>query len=221
MKKLYTTAVVFLALVSSSAFAQSFGVRAGAVSSNLKGDAMNSIQNLVDLSNGYVSTKSRTGFYAGGFVEIPVTGIISIEPGAYYSQKGYMMEGNFAVNKLEFLSASARATLQSDYLDIPVLIKANVAKGLQVYAGPQYSHLLKSNLEVEAGALGFSLFNRDLDVSNQFNKSDWSVVGGLGYTFDNGFSVNASYDHGLTRVDRNENLKSFNRAFKVGVGFKF
>jgi len=33
--------------------------------------------------------------------------------------------------------------------------------------------------------------------------------------------VNAGYDHGLSRLDKNSNFKSYNRTFKVGVGFRF
>ena len=54
-----------------------------------------------------------------------------------------------------------------------------------------------------------------------FNKADVALTGGASYTFDNGFSINAGYDHGLSRLDKNSSFKSYNRTFKVGVGFRF
>ena len=53
------------------------------------------------------------------------------------------------------------------------------------------------------------------------NSIDVGLTGGLGYQFNNGFSISASYDHGLSRLDKNENFKAYNQAVKVGVGFTF
>ena len=74
---------------------------------------------------------------------------------------------------------------------------------------------------MNAGLLGISLLNTNMDVTNNFNRADFAITGGASYTFDNGFSVNAGYDHGLSRLDKNSNFKSYNRTFKVGVGFRF
>ena len=56
---------------------------------------------------------------------------------------------------------------------------------------------------------------------NQFNQWDVALTGGVGYQFTNGFNISAAYDHGLSKVDNGQNFDSYNRAFKVGVGFKF
>lgn len=221
MKKLFTLIAAF-SILSISAFSQTtFGVKAGVNNSSWKGDATQSLNDLLSVTNGYLKTNSRTGFYAGGFAEIPLSGAFSIEPGVYYSQKGYQVKGDLKTDKLDMLGASATATLQSHYIDMPVLLKAEVAKGLRIYAGPQVSYLVKDNLNLRAGALGFDLLNTNMDVTDQFKKVDMSLVGGVGYTFDNGLSIEAGYDHGLSRVDKNSNFKSFNRTFKVGLGFRF
>jgi hypothetical protein len=221
MKKLFTLTIAscFFAL---SSFAQtSFGIKAGVNNSTWKGDATSSLNDLLSVTNGYLSTNSRTGFYAGGFADIPVGSGFSIEPGLYYSQKGYQVKGNIAINKLDILGAGATATMQSHYIDMPVLIKAEVAHGLKIYAGPQLSYLVKNNLNLRAGALGFDIVNSNMDLTNQFKKVDVSLVGGVGYKFANGLSIEAGYDHGLSRIDKNSNFKSYNRTFKVGLGFTF
>ena len=87
---------------SGFAFSQdavSFGVRAGITSSGIQGDASNSLNELVDLTNGYLKTADRTGFFAGVNADIPITENFSIEPGLYYSQKGYDMKGDFGIKK--------------------------------------------------------------------------------------------------------------------------
>jgi hypothetical protein len=221
MKKLFTLTIASCFLAIASFGQTSFGIKAGVNNSSWKGDATQSLNDLMAVTNGYLSTGTRTGFYAGGFAEIPVGNKFSIEPGLYYSQKGYEVKGELSIDKIDFLGASATATLQSHYIDMPVLVKAEVARGLKIYAGPQLSYLVKNNLNLRAGALGFDVLNTNMDVTNQFKTVDVSLVGGVGYKFDNGLSIEAGYDHGLSRIDKNSNFKSYNRTFKVGLGFTF
>ncbi len=212
----------FVAFYSIS-FAQStttFGIKAGISSAGLKGDAAESLNNLLDFSNGMITTGNRTGFFAGGFANIPLSGNISIEPGLYYTQKGYQMKGSLNVKGLEFLGANATANLNSQYLDIPLLLKANF-DGLQVFVGPQVSYLVKSDLKLKAGLLGFNLLNTNLDATSQFNRWDAGVTGGVGYQFKNGMNLNASYDYGLMKADANKNMDVYNRGFKLGLGISF
>jgi hypothetical protein len=222
MRKIYILAAIFLTIGVVQSNAQvKFGIGAGLNHSSWKGDAVGSLENLVDLTDGIITTHPRTSFYVGGFAEMPLGEKISLQPGVYYSQKGYTLKGNLLTDKFDFLGVNARAEMQSHYIDIPLVIKAEIAKGLQVYAGPQLSYLVKNNLRMDAGLLGFSLINTNVDVTEHFNKADIALTGGASYTFDNGFFINAGYDHGLSRLDKNSNFKSFNRTAKVGVGFKF
>ena len=197
------------------------GIRAGVTFSNWRGDATNTINDLVDVTSGILKTETKTGFFAGGFVQIPISDMVSIEPGVYYAQKGYTLRGNYSIDKLDFLGINASAKVNSHYIDIPVVLKVKPAQGFEVFAGPQLSYLAKSDLRIDAGALGISFFNKTLDMTEQMNRIDLGVTGGIGYTFDNGFNVSASYDHGLSKLDKNENFKAYNQAFKVGIGFKF
>lgn len=209
--------------ISAISFAQSkpsFGIRAGASSSSLKGDAVNSLQNLLDYTGGAVTTSNHTGFFAGANASIPVSELVSVEPGIYYTQKGYNMKGELNLKGVEFLNANAQAKLTSHYVDIPVLLKLNF-NGLQLFAGPQVSYLAKADLRTTAGALGFNVFDKTMDATNQFNRWDAGVTGGIGYQFANGFNISAAYDHGLSKVDANQNFDSYNRSFKVGMGFSF
>lgn len=220
MKKIFTLVVLIVAGVTGFSQVKT-GINAGLSNARWKGDAMVNLNDLLEFSNGMVTTQPVNGVYAGGFAEIPLGGMFSVQPGVYYSQKGYEMRGEFTGKNLDFLSAGASATVKSHYIDIPVLLKAEVAKGLQVYAGPQVSYLVKNNLKVDAGLLGVSLFKRNIDITDQFNKVDFGITGGVGYTFDNGFSINAGYDHGLVPLDKNNRTETYNRVFKVGIGFRF
>lgn len=216
-------------IVSTISFAQSnsstpsqvsFGVRAGGLSSGITGDASNNLSNLLSFTNGMVIPKNVIGYYAGAFATIPVSDMISLEPGVSYAQKGYELGGELNIKGLGFLGANAKAKLQTQYIDIPVVLKLNTG-ALYVFAGPQFSYLSKAQLNTTAGLLGINLLNTNMDVTNQFNRWDVAITGGLGYTITKGVSLTASYDYGLSKIDANQSTKAYNTAIKVGIGVSF
>ena len=211
---------IAIASVSMAQSQTSFNVRGGMTSSSMKGDAVKSLQDILEVTDGIITTQSQTGFFGGASVSIPVSSKVSIEPGILYAQKGYELKGALDLKGVEFLGANARAQLKSSYIDVPVLVKGNF-NGFQVFAGPQISYLTRADLKTTAGVLGFNLLNKSFDVTDEFNRWDAAITGGVGYQFGNGFSVSAAYDHGLSKVDANQNASSYNRSFKVGVGFSF
>jgi hypothetical protein len=213
------TACLFTATAATAQI--KYGVNAGVNVANWQGDAVKSLNSIVKVTDGYLTTKGRTGFHVGGYVSIPVGERFSIQPGLQYSQKGYAITGNIDIPALKFIGANAGAQVQSHYIDVPLLVRAEVAKGLSVYAGPQFSYLVKNNLRVDAGVLGISLYRRNLDITEQFKRIDAGIAAGARYRFASGFHVQAGYDYGLSRVDANSSFKSYNRVVKIGVGFEF
>lgn len=220
MKKNFTLTLCFISAIAFAQTKPSFGVKAGLSYAGLQGDAVKSLGNLLDFSNGRITTGNRTGYFAGGYINLPISKNISVEPGLYYTQKGYELKGALNIKGLDFLGANAKSQLQSQYLDIPILIKADLG-GLQIFAGPQFSYLMNANLRTTAGALGFNLLNNNTDATAQFNRWDAGVTGGIGYQFTNGLNLFASYDYGLSKIDVNKNLNAYNRGLKVGIGFRF
>jgi hypothetical protein len=219
MKKyLFSSALAFLSVAAMAQSTVSVGVRAGVTNSSVKGDAAENMQNLINYTGGAVSTQNKNGFYAGGFVSIPLSEQFSIEPGITYAQKGYTLRGQFGIEGTELVNAKSELTL--GYVELPVLAKANFS-GLQIFAGPQVSYLTNADLNTKAGALGFNFINDKRDVKAQFNDVDVSVTGGVGYQFTNGLRLEASYDHGLSRINSGQNMDAYNRTFKVGLGFQF
>lgn len=223
MKKL--SFILFLSVLTVAASAQksaaTFGVKAGVSHAGFRGDAAGNLNDLLDFADGMITTNNRTGLFAGAYTTLPLGGGISVEPGLYYAEKGYELKGELGFKGLEFLGVNARAQLQQQYIDIPVLLKADLGGGLQVFAGPQVSYLAKSNLKTTAGLLGINLLNRTIDATDQFNRWDMGVTGGLGFQIKNGINLSASYDYGLSKVDANKSVNGYNTAFKVGIGFRF
>ena len=209
--------------MSTAVSAQSnlyYGIHAGVSSADMRGDAVSSLDEVIDVAGDYVSTGSRTGFYTGAYMGIPLAKGLAIEPGINYSQKGYQLKGSLNVKGVDVLGINAKAKLHLNYLELPVLLKANIG-GLEVFAGPQISYLVHSNLTVSAGALGFNVLSYKLPVTSQFNHWDAGITGGIGYQFSNGVNLKASYDHGLSKVDAGKKLDAYNRMIKIGIGLRF
>ncbi|MBA4140133.1 MAG: PorT family protein [Segetibacter sp.] len=216
-KQILLLIAITISTLTMAQLKPAFGVRGGVSSANMRGDAVNSLGNILDFTNGMITTGNRTGFFAGGYAAIPLGDVMSVEPALYYSQKGYELKGALDVKGMGFLGANAKARLNAQYIDIPVLLKANI-NGFQVFTGPQVSYLMDAGLRTTAGVFGINLLNTKLDATSQFNRLDAGITGGIGYQFTNGLNVMASYDHGLTKVDANRSLNSYNRSFKVGIG---
>lgn len=219
-KQLFLSITILISAIAMAQVKPSFGIRGGLSSAGMRGDAVNNLAKLLDFTDGMITTGNKTGFFAGSYVTIPLGANIAIEPALYYSQKGYGLKGSLVIKAVKLLGVSGDATLNAHYIDLPILIKADMG-GFQVFAGPQVSYLAQAGFKTTAGVLGLNLLNKNLDATAQFNRWDAGLTGGIGYQFTNGVNVMASYDHGLSKVDANKNLNSYNRSFKIGVGFSF
>lgn len=83
------------------------------------------------------------------------------------------------------------------------------------------SFLLSNKVNTKASVLGFSVLNRDFNVSNSIRPVDVALVGGIGYRFENGFNLGVGYDYGLNTIDKSGNFSTYNRVVKASVGFEF
>jgi len=222
MKRVFFLTIISSILLLNFANAQiTYGLVAGANFSKWQGQDLQVVEDLVEKTDGWLVTKGKTGFHVGGYVNIPISETFSFEPGLAYSKKGYSIKGDLKIDALKFLAINARAQVQQHYIDMPLYVKATIVKGLNIYAGPQVSYLVHSTLNAKVGVLGISLFNKGIGITERFNKVDLGLSGGIGYQFDNGISLRAGYDYGLSKLDKNDNYDAYNRVVKVSVGYTF
>lgn len=200
-----------------------FGVRAGLNAANWSGEAVRSILDLTDYTNGAVTQEMRTGFHAGLYATIPLGAHFALEPGLLYSQKGTVLRGRLPFESLDFLGMGASATARMEYVDLPLLAKVFVGpgKGLYFYGGPQASLLVSAKTRVQAGLLGFSAYKQDFDIKSSMRTVDFALTGGLGYQFDNGLGLSAGYDYGLSSLDANNRFASRNEVIKASLNYSF
>ncbi|ALD22167.1 porin family protein [Hymenobacter sp. DG25A] len=197
------------------------GIKAGVNVADWSGDAVNSVMDLADFTEGAVTKEMKPGFHAGLYATLPLGEHFAIEPGALYSEKGMQLSGKIPFEQFDFLNTRVTATARMAYLDVPVLLKAYLTPGFYLYAGPQASFLLSNKVRLQAGALGFSAYQHDFDVKDQFRPVDFGVVGGLGYQSDMGLGISAGYDYGLSSLDKNNRFDAQNRVIKASLNYSF
>lgn len=175
--------VFFLLGIVATSHAQ-FGVRAGFNSANF--------------SN--TNFDARSGFHFGGFYTFG-EGLISVEPGIQFSQKGFETTDDMGVSIEEKLG----------YLDIPVLFRLNLIPVVNVFLGPQAS-LLASRF--------YQKGDETSDNTDPIRGYDLGGVIGAQAKLPLGFNVQASYDFGLSSLNYfDSNVK--NQVLKLSLGYTF
>ncbi|MDR3141400.1 MAG: PorT family protein [Tannerellaceae bacterium] len=141
--------------------------------------------NLADKTN--TSGTFKLGLNFGVSAEYLITSLFSAEAGLYYSMQG---------SKFKF----ANTNLEHNYLNIPVLAKYYVHRGLNIFAGPQLG--IKANVNKQAFG------NKDLEQvrveGDMVKPFDLSAIIGAGYLLENGFFVSANINAGLTNTAKSQ-----------------
>ncbi|MDR1202939.1 MAG: PorT family protein [Tannerellaceae bacterium] len=143
--------------------------------------------NLADKTN--TSGTFKPGLNFGVSAEYLVTPVFSAEAGIYYSMQG---------SKFKF----ANTDLVHNYINIPLLAKYYVHRGLNIFAGPQLG--IKATVNKQA----FGIKNKELEAGrvegDMVKPFDLSAVIGVGYLLENGFFVSANINAGLTNTAKNQ-----------------
>ncbi|HZD04819.1 MAG TPA: porin family protein [Longimicrobiales bacterium] len=172
------------------------GGRAGVTFSNFTGD---------DVEDSELDTK--TGFFVGASLGVPLGGILGLGTGAYYVQKGVE-------------EAGGDASLDLAYLEIPALLQVVVTGperpvGIGLFLGPSFAFNLSCDGSSDGG--------ESADCSDRVKGFDLGALFGAGVSFAAGeratISVNGGLDLGLTSTDdtgADEDIK--NQAYFLGVG---
>lgn len=179
---------------------------------------------LADIS--HLQTKVRSGANVGlGAEYLSPNEIAAVETGVYYAMQGAYIKGTVAGHYLTTF-------LKNDYLNIPVLAKAYVYNGINVFVGPQFSFNVKDKITMEYGGKELGKVNTTDFVEN----FDLAIMMGVGYQFESGLFVNANYNLGLLAVFKEDEftitgenaahtitdgLSARNRVFQISAGWRF
>ena len=179
---------------------------------------------LADIS--HLQTKVRSGANVGlGAEYLFPNEIAAVETGVYYAMQGAYIKGTVAGHYLTTF-------LKNDYLNIPVLAKAYVYNGINVFVGPQFSFNVKDKITMEYGGKELGKVNTTDFVEN----FDLAIMMGVGYQFESGLFVNANYNLGLLAVFKEDEftitgenaahtitdgLSARNRVFQISADWRF
>ena len=163
-------------------------------------------------------SKYKVGLAAGIEGQYQLNNWFGLSAGLMYAQQGAKVK-NYDV----------KANLE--YLNIPVMAKFYVTKGLSLNAGLQLGFLTKAKAKA-SGDYYLENINgqrvQELDIKSNCNKVDLSIPLSIAYEFENGLTFEARYATGLTNVGKNANetgnysyLKNKNDVFMLTVGYKF
>ncbi|MCC9073254.1 PorT family protein [Flavobacterium sp. F-65] len=183
MKKFLLLAVLtVLGFTNVNAQKIKFGVKGGLNFASISGDDTKDVDAVTSFNFGVVS-------------EIPISEKFSFQPELMYSGQGYSFNDN---------------TVALSYLNIPLMGKYYLTKGLSVEAGPQIGFLLSAK-------------DDNTNVKKSFNTFDFGVNFGLGYKLENGLNFGARYNLGLTDINNIDNYsgKNKNGVLQVSVGYFF
>jgi hypothetical protein len=204
MKRLFILLTVLIS--AGAASAQSLGGRIGA-----------NFANMIRTGDDDYDTEFKPGFHAGITIDIPVVDRLSFSPEIMYSQKGYKTGGRTLFGQENEYSVT------TNFIDVPLLLKINAARGFNIHLGPQVSFLLSTTEKFKTGS--DDEYRRTIEEENDNLRKN--IIGGvIGAGFNVGAKTTLVARYALDLQKNNGNGDSENPEFKnqviqLGLGFRF
>lgn len=175
------------------------GLMAQGVSGGLKAGLNFANQNFE--SDGIsMNPDGRTGFHIGAFATINM-GTIGIQPELIYNAVGSKVD----------LGSFGEVVTKMDYLTIPIMVRINFAKIVNIHAGPNFGFLLSAKQD----------FDGDEEDIKEFTKgTDLGLGVGLGLDLPMGLTAALRYNLGLSNVTEEDDATVKNNVFQLSVGYK-
>ena len=226
MKKTLLMAAMMVASLSASAQYEagtlSIQPRVGVVGATLTN--MPSVQ-LTELGNKKLDSEPLGGFFFGADAEYQLADKFSLAAGLNFSQAGSAWENyNYTSEGVKYEVKDSKVEL--GYINIPVTASYYIWKGLAVKSGVQFGFLtsakVKSTIKASEGSTKASV-DMDEDFKDNCEKFDISIPVGLSYEFDNHLVIDARYNIGLNKVNKDSapGVKdSKNGVFTLTIGYK-
>lgn len=157
--------------------------------------------------------KSRTSFYVGGALTLPIGEHTFVELQLLYAGKGA------STTVYDPSAGNVSGELKLAYLEVPVLLGYSFAGGggisPRIYVGPTVGVNLSCDVSASAAGLSYSASCG----ANSVKTVDIGVTGGAGIAIPVGraaLSLGARYTLGLTPISDGGNSK--NQGFSIGAG---
>ena len=165
---------------------------------------------------GTFSIQPKIGFTIAD-AEYMVNDIFAVEAGINYSMQGSQWEDE-TWHEGDWRYDINDTKIELGYVNIPVTAKVYVWRGLAVKAGVQMGLLTNAKFKSK-------LHKRTSEkIRSDCEKMDLSIPIGVSYEFSNHIVVDARYNWGLTKINKekdfgDKNMK--NSVFLITCGYKF
>lgn len=206
MKKLIlglavTAGSLAFAQTTSSSNPITFGVKGGMNVSSLS------------KNEGLDDQKSKIGFNAGAFANIPIASSFSIQPEVLYSQYGE--KSDYRVGNTKFSNST-----KLDYIAVPVMFQYNALPNLYLEAGPEFGFMVSAKNKFKNESTGQS--STTDNYKDNLSTFNLGIGIGAGYYFTQNLGITARYVAGVTDILKNNSGDAVrNNAFQVGLAYKF
>jgi hypothetical protein len=158
--------------------------------------------------------KSRTSFFAGASLNLPLSSSVFVQPEALYSGEGGKFE-----------SAGTTDELKLAYLRVPLLLGVDLTPsartGLRIFAGPVAGFKVSCDAAETTGGTTTSASCSSIPGLD-LKSTDFGVTGGAGLTFHMprfNINVEGRYTLGLAKIVSSLDVK--NQGFSIGAGLSF
>jgi len=119
----------------------------------------------------------------------------------------------FSVQGTTYKRARIENRLNLSYINIPLNFQYMFDYGYRLQIGPQLGVL--SNAKLNAGG-------SITDSKSNYKSTDIGVTVGMSYVKpETGFGIDLRYNHGLTNVNSDNSILSFNRGVQLGLFYLF
>jgi hypothetical protein len=191
MKKIIVLSVAVFFYVSLQAQVR-FGVKAGLNLANIS---------VSDASGSSFSMKPD--FHAGILAAIPLVGKLSLQPEVIYSGQGSDVKAGGEKGKYNL-----------QFINVPVLIKYEIASGLNIETGPQLGLLLGAKVKADGGG--------SADIKSELKTADFGWTLGASYLLPLNLGFDVRYNLGLTNYLKDSGDGSIkNGVLQIGVFYLF
>ncbi len=198
MKKLILSIIVSLFIVANVLSQEiRFGVKGG-----LNISKFNSKTNAPFSEN-----TGRVGFHVGGLIEISLNEKFAIQPELLFSTQGSNIN-------------SGERELRLNYLQLPVMGKYKIVKGLSAEAGPVLGYLLSAKFN---GLVNSEDGRETIDIKDGYKSVNVALGIGASYKLKSDIFFGLRYNIGLSNINNEDftSAKTKNNVFQLSVGYLF
>ena len=171
---------------------------------------------------GRIEHDATGGFFAGVDAAYQVNDWFEVAAGVNWAQAGSgWKDTDFNVDGVSMKVRDLK--IKTSYINVPVTANFYILDGFALKTGVQFGYLTSANLKGDFITDGVT---EKLDESSKddFNKFDLSIPVGLSYEFDNHIVLDARYNIGLTKVNKDTDpdyKDGRSNSFVLTVGYKF